>query len=209
LYPQQEKTYVDLTKHCSDMSRHPAQQQKGVNASVKNMVLAMGTATATRLCKQPRATHRMPPAWHNRLTVVESGCPVLNISLRTTSIGFVSTAPATPAETAFFAEWTRRPAPSSESTAASHCPMKFLTATAIMYFGTVFIKATLVPNHQALIPCVSRRCPSTAMVGNHLVRENPHWGSWSVIDALVNGWFTIWTNAEMAIDGTKDATAGL
>eukprot|EP00980_Cylindrotheca_fusiformis_P025165 scaffold13207_cov143-Cylindrotheca_fusiformis.AAC.18 len=87
------------------LEQHQQQQQQ---TSVKKIVLATGTATATIFLPSPRATNLYPFSRYSNLTVSENDLLVLNISFRITSSGLVNAAPATPAVADFAADRQRR-----------------------------------------------------------------------------------------------------
>ena len=84
---------------------HLPSLKASVIASVRNIVMPMGAATATRLRCMPRQQKAMPSVRRSRATVWPKLSSNLNISLRMTSSGLVSAAPATPAETDLIAEF--------------------------------------------------------------------------------------------------------
>ena len=71
--------------------------RRSSSASVRKMVMPIGAATASMLRARPRCMKERPSRDRSRRTVVSVPSSVLNISLRITSSGLVSAAPATPA----------------------------------------------------------------------------------------------------------------
>ena len=114
-----------------------------VMLSVRNIVMPIGAATATRLRCIPRQQKAQPSVRSSRFTVCPKLSSNLNISFRITSSGLVSAAPATPAATDLAAEFR------NTSCLCADVPFgalgwgrlaatQSLTQMAHTYFGTVF-----------------------------------------------------------------------
>mmetsp|Transcript_25354 Transcript_25354/g.38438 ORF Transcript_25354/g.38438 Transcript_25354/m.38438 type:complete len:239 (+) Transcript_25354:133-849(+) len=126
-----------------------------MRASVKKIVQPTGIATAIMFLPTPRVKKALPSVLHKFFTVSKRGWFVLNISLRMTSSGLVSAAPATPAHALLVADLQSR----SESavgelgsTAGKTFSIQSFTSTAVQYFGTVFNIPADVPCHKLGTP---------------------------------------------------------
>mmetsp|Transcript_12550 Transcript_12550/g.31301 ORF Transcript_12550/g.31301 Transcript_12550/m.31301 type:complete len:213 (-) Transcript_12550:79-717(-) len=176
-------------------------------ASVRNIVIPIGAATAIRLRCIPRVKNPKPSCFHNRLVVARTPSSVLNISFRTTSSGLVSAAPATPAATDLAAErpstCARWPgAPSGEVGGGRRVCTMSLTQMAHAYLGTVLNTLTVLPCQRPLQPRWRHRttsCESTLGCDEL--------GSCSMIVPRTIGWLTSCTKIDTTTGGSVVASA--
>ena len=122
-----------------------------IRASVKKMVQATGMLTATRFFPNPRVKKPRPSVWYKYFTVSGKLLFDLNISLRTTSKGFVKPAPASPAVADFKA--LRYNCSEGDCAGGRTSSMTSFTTTAVQYLGTVFKIPADVPCQRPEKPC--------------------------------------------------------